>query len=116
MKRHIKLIKNLFETIKNRSKNKFYSEKLQKFKGDANTTWSVMKEIRGKCTWKSSTHPIKITVNKTNIFDAEKIVDEFNKFVTSIGTDLANKTPNVSKWFDSYISKSILVWNFNRYQ
>ena len=30
-----KTYKNLFETIKRRSKKKFYSEKLQKFKGDA---------------------------------------------------------------------------------
>ena len=58
--------KNLFETIKRRSKKKFYSEK---FKGDAKKTWSVMKEILGKCTTKSSTLPTKITVNKTDIFD-----------------------------------------------
>ena len=72
MKRHIKLIKNLYETIKKRSKKNIYSEKLQKFKGDARKTWSVMKEILGKCTTRSSTLPTKITVNKTDIFDAKK--------------------------------------------
>ena len=97
--------KNLFETIKRRSKKKFYSEKLQKFKGDAKKTWSVMKEILGKCTTKSSTLPTKITVNKTDIFDTKKIADEFNKFFTNIGTDLANKIPNASKRFDFYITK-----------
>ena len=40
-----KTYKNLFETIKRRSKKNFYSEKLQKFKADAKKTWSVMKEI-----------------------------------------------------------------------
>ena len=94
--------KNLFETIKRRSKKKFYSEK---FKGDAKKTWSVMKEILGKCTTKSSTLPTKITVNKTDIFDIKKIADEFNKFFTNIGTDLANKIPNASKRFDFYITK-----------
>ena len=64
--------KNLFETIKRRSKKKINSEKLQKFKGDAKKTWSVMKEILGKCTTKSSTLPTKITVNKTDIFDTKK--------------------------------------------
>ena len=72
MKRHIKLIKTYSNTIKKRSKKKFYSEKLRKFKGDARKTWSVMKEILGKCTTKSSTLPTKITVNKTDIFDAKK--------------------------------------------
>ena len=93
-----KTYKNLFETIKRRSKKKFYSENLQKFKGDAKKTWSVMKKILGKCTTKSSTLLTKITVNKTDIFDTkQKKADEFNKFFTNIGTDLASKTPNASK-------------------
>ena len=71
MKRH-KTYKNLFETIKRRSKKKFYLEKLQKFKGDAKKTWSVMKEILGKCTTKSSIRPTKVTVKKTDIFDINK--------------------------------------------
>ena len=45
-----KSYKNLFETVKKRSKKKFYIENLQKFKGDARKTWSVMKEMLGKCT------------------------------------------------------------------
>ena len=64
-----------------------------------------MKEILGKCTTKSSTLPTKITVNKTEIFDAKKIFDEFNKFFTNIWTNLANKTPNASKQFDFHITK-----------
>ena len=67
-----KTYRNLLETIKRRSKKKFYSEKLQKFKGDVKKTWSVMKEIIGKCTTRSSTLPTKITVNKTDIFDTKK--------------------------------------------
>ena len=69
-----KTYKNLFETIKNRFEKeikKFYSEKLQKFRGDAKKTWSVMKKILGKCTTKSSTLPTKITVNKTDVFDTK---------------------------------------------
>ena len=50
-----KFYENLFKTIKNRSKKTFYSEKMQKFIGDARKTWSVMKDILGKCTTKSST-------------------------------------------------------------
>ena len=64
-----------------------------------------MKEILGKCTTKSSTLPIKVTVNKTDIFDTKEIADEFNKFFINIGTDLANKIPNASKRFDFYITK-----------
>ena len=44
----------------------------------------------------------------------KKIADEFNKLFTNIGTDLANKIPNASKRFDSYVL--ILAWNLKRYQ
>ena len=64
-----------------------------------------MKKILGKCTTKSSTLPTKITVNKTDIFDAKKTADEFNNFFTNIGTDLANKISNTSKRLDFDITK-----------
>ena len=64
-----------------------------------------MKDILGKCTTKSSTLPTKSTVNKTDIFIVKKIADEFNKFFTNTGTDLANKILNTSQPFDSYITK-----------
>ena len=67
-----KTFKNLFETIKKRSKKKLQSEKLQEFKGDARKTWGVMNEILGKCTTKSSTLPTKITVYITDIFYVKK--------------------------------------------
>ena len=35
----------------------------------------------------------------------QEIADEFNKFFTNIGTDLANNIPNASKRFDFYITK-----------
>ena len=79
-----KTYKNLFETTKKRSKKKFYSEKLQKVKGDARKTWGAMKEILEKCTTKSSTLPTKITVNKTDIFDAAKTADEFKIFLQTL--------------------------------
>ena len=100
-----KTYKNLFEITKKTSKKKFYSGKLQRFKGDARKTLSGMKEIIGKWTTKSSTLSTKITVNKTDIFDAKKIADEFNRFFTNTGADLKNKIPNASKPFDSYITK-----------
>ena len=66
-----------------------------------------MKEILGKTTTKSSVLPTKITVsNKINdIFDEKKEADEFNNFFTNIKYDLANKIPNASKSFHSYVTK-----------
>ena len=39
-----------------------------------------------------------------NTYNPKKIADEFNSFFTNIGTNLANKIPNVQKSFKDYLS------------
>ena len=63
MKRQIKLIKIFLKPLKRDQSSSL--KVLRKI-------WSVMKEILGKCTTKSSAFPTKITVNKTDIFDVKK--------------------------------------------
>ena len=89
MKRYIKLTKTYLKPLKG-DQRKNFTQKNCKSLEVMRKSWSVMKEILGKCTTKSSTLSTKITVNKTDIFDTKKIADEFNKFFTNIGTDLAN--------------------------
>ena len=60
-----KAYKNLFETIKRKSKKRFYSEKL--IQGDVNNTYSIMKEPIGKVKIKNSSLPFKIVIDKTEI-------------------------------------------------
>ena len=43
-----KTYKNLFETIKRKSKKNYYTEKIPSFKGNAKKTWKTMKELTGK--------------------------------------------------------------------
>ena len=62
-------------------------------------TWKVHHKIL------NNPLPTKTTVNKTDIFDAKEIADEFKKFFTNIVTDLAKKISKASKRFDSYITK-----------
>ena len=63
MKRQIKLIKIFLKPLKRDQSSSL--KVLRKI-------WSVMKEILGKCTTKSSAFLTKITVNKTDIFDVKK--------------------------------------------
>ena len=106
MKRHIKLIKTFLKPSKRDERKNVTHKNCGSLKVTREIHGVLCKEILGKCTTKSLTLSTKITVNKTGIFDAEKIADEFNKFFTNIGTDLANKIPNASKLFDSYITKA----------
>ena len=62
-----------------------------------------MKEITGKQKTKSNLLPREIKVNKTIIQKPQEIAKEFNKFFTSVGPTLAEKTRYwkiISRLFD----------------
>ena len=63
-----------------------------------------MKELIGKIKLKSSNLPRKITVNKVVTFNARKIANELNALFDNIGSNLANKIPNASTTFESYVN------------
>ena len=63
-----------------------------------------MKELIGKIKLKSSNLPRKITVNKVVTFNASKIANELNALFDNIGSNLANKIPNTSTTFESYVN------------
>ena len=98
-----KLYKNLFESIKQWSKQNYYVKKLLRFK--YNSIWAVMKELLVKVKWKSSKLPQKIAVNKVHLFDDKKITHEFNSFFTNVRKNLASKIPNAFTLFQYFVSK-----------
>ena len=98
-----KTYKNLFETIKRKSKKNYYSELLLKYRNDAKRTWNVMKNIIGKSKSYKSNFPQKIIVDDKEVSEIGKIAEEFNIFFTKVGPSLAEKTPKASKSFDSYL-------------
>ena len=100
-----KSYKNLCESLKKKAKKKYYLKKVSKYKHNAKKTWSIMKALIGKIKLKSSNLPRRITVNEVDVFDKRKIANEFNAFFTNIGGKLANKIPNASTTFESYINK-----------
>ena len=97
-----KVYKNIFESIKHKSKKSYYSQKIIEYKDNAKETWNVTKELIGK-TRKSEPHiPGKLLINEQEVFGKEEIVNEFNTFFTSIGAELAKNITNAS----SYIKKA----------
>ena len=109
-----KSYENLFETLKKKAKKKYYSEKISKYKHDAQKTRSIMKKLAGKIKLKSSNLPRRITVNKVDIFDERKSANEFNAFFTNIGSKLASKIPNASTTFETYINKLVSIMETKR--
>ena len=95
--------KNLFEIIKRKSKKQFYSEKLIKFQGNARKALSIIKELNGKNKIYKSSFPQQIVIDTTEIVGETKIANEFNNFFTNIGPKLAQKVPQPSRPFQSYM-------------
>ena len=95
--------KNLFETIKCKSKRRFYSEKLIKLQGDPKKTWCIMKELIGKVKINKFSLPFKIVNDKTEILRETNIANESNNLFTDIGLKLAKKIPESSQPFESYV-------------
>ena len=92
-----KSYKNLFESIKRKSKKSYCSKKMLQYKNNMEKTWSIMKEIIGKMHQhnKSKLH-CKHFVDKRYITLETEIAKKFNEFCTEIGPSLARKIPTVS--------------------
>ena len=102
-----KVYKNLFESIKRKSKKSYFWKKILQYKNNLKKTWSVMKEIIGKMhQHNKSNFPRKLFVDKKYITLETKIAKKFNEFFTEIGPSLARKIPTPSKPFESFLIKT----------
>ena len=100
-----RVYKNMFQSIKHKSKKSYYSQKIIEYKDNAKKTWNVMKELIGK-TRKSEPHlPGKLLINEQEVSGKVEIANEFNTFFTNIGSEMAKTIPNASRPFESYIKK-----------
>ena len=103
-----KSYQNIFESLKERAKKKYYSENISKYKHDGKKTWSITKDLITKIKLKSSNLRRRITANEIDTFDERKNandLNEFNVFFTNIEGKLASKISNASTTFELYINK-----------
>ena len=98
--------KNLFEKLKHKARNKYYSELITKYKNNSKKTWQILKEITGKVKTNNNKFPKMLKVNNKTIYDEKQMAKEFNNFFTSIGQKLAAKIPKVNKPFTEYLSQN----------
>ena len=89
--------KNLFEKLRKKGKQIYYSSLIEKYKNDSKKTWQVIKDITGKKKNKLNNLPKMLKIEKGFIYEQKQIAHEFNEFFTNIGSNLANKIPKVQK-------------------
>ena len=104
--KHYKTYKNMFETIKTKSKKNHYSSLLFQHQGNARKTWETMKELIGKTKIRNNNFPRRILINKQEIYDQSVIANEFNNFFVNVGSNLAAKIPSSEKHFSEYMNQT----------
>ena len=62
-----------------------------------------MKEITGKSKVNSNKFPKSINVNGKSIKKNSRIAEEFNKYFTNVGSNLASKIQNKSETFEDFL-------------
>ena len=83
--------KNLFEKLKRKSKQLYYSSLLNKYQNNSKKTWQIMKEITGKLKNKWNNFPKMLKTDRRIIYNDTEIAEEFNLFFTSIRPKIADK-------------------------
>ena len=96
--------KRLFESIKQKSKTKYYSERLSKYQNNVKKTWDVIKEVIGNTKSSSNILPNRLIVNNVEVSDRKQIAEHFNKYFVNVGPNLATSIPRSSKKFESFLS------------
>ena len=95
-----RIMKNLFEKLRKKGKQSYYSSLIVECKNDSKKTWQVMKEITGKKSRPLNNLPKMLKTESGSIYDQEQIANKFNKFFTNVGPELASKIPDVDKSFN----------------
>ena len=98
--------KNLYEKIKNKSRIQHFSSLLHKYQNNSIQRWKVIKEAINKAQLHNKNFPKKILIDKQEIFEEEKIANNFNTYFTNVGSNLAAKLPASEKHFTSYLHQS----------
>ena len=105
-----KTYKSLFEILKEKSKNNYYSRKLENCKQNMKKTWDTIKQVIGKTKTFKNDIPKRMVIDGIETFDQNKIANGFSKYFTEIGPKLASSIPSSSKVFKQFmnVSKTML--------
>ena len=88
MKAELKSLEKDLEEYINDAKSNYFSEQFEKYKNNVKKTWETIKLAINKRRQKPS-YPQFFQCNGKNIFERTEIANEFNKYFTGIGPELA---------------------------
>ena len=97
-----KRYKTLFLSLKIKSKKKYYSERLSKYKNNVKKTGDTIKELIGK----QSRYNPGLSFLHIQLYNSLQIADRFNKYFANVVPKLANKIQNNNITFDAYLDEN----------
>ena len=83
----------------------YFSKLILKYKNNIKKTWQVIKEAIGKEKYKQQNLPKKTVGDKKSVTETKSIAENFNKYFTQIGPNLAKDIGTSTKRFNQYIKK-----------
>ena len=92
-----KIYKNKLTHIIRLSKKLYFRNKFDIFKNDCRKTWSTINEVLKSKNKKTNINDKFMTSDGNCCTDKNKIVNQFNKYFTSIGTNLNAKLPQTAQ-------------------
>ena len=102
-----KVYSNKLIKLKTLLKKLYYTSKFDECQKDACKVWNVIHSMFPNSKPIKDT-PDSLVIDRGTTSDYQNIVDEFNKFFCSIGSNLANNFSNTSfKSFSTYLNKQV---------
>ena len=97
--------RNILNTLKRSSKDRYYKELLERYKGDIRKTWKVLNSMTKKTNDKTSITDI-FCYNDHHVTNPDIISNEFCKYFTEVGSKFAAAIPKSQKHFQEYFPGS----------
>ena len=99
-----KAYNNIYNTCRNKAKKYHYNEKFNNCKKDLKTTWQLITEVSGTKKGQSKQLPEYFRYKGDILRSPQDIADNFNKYFTKIGPQLANQIPKGKKHLKDFLS------------
>ena len=105
IKHNLKLYNGYLSHCIRCAKKDFYTREFDKYKNDIRKTWDTLKLVINKTKPKTQ-FPNHFLINNRIVTETASIADEFNKYFTEIGSNLASTINTSNKpSFKSYLNK-----------
>ena len=100
-----KKYRNNFNKYLRLAKRLYISDLLLKYRKDIKMTWRTVNDLIGKKKTEKSNFPESIFYKNKEVSSKRDIAEIFNKFFTSVGSNLASKIPESSKPFTDFLHR-----------